>query len=286
LAQLQQYLGVVSARGLPPKVSKVVPPSCDGVECLGLEVDGVARTIGLSVPKLQRLVNDTHLLLSQGVCTGIDMARLVGRWSWCVLCCRPAFAAFNAVYRFVECAGRRPFTIWHSVRRELLAVVGLAPLLHSSLDMAFFDRLVASDASEDGLGVVASRVSADYISTIAARAPVVADAPAPFGMQWSTIVSSAWRRHHEHINVLEVRAVCTAVRWALTSPASIRRRLVLLCDSQVAVFAISKGRSSSFDILRRLRYLSALLLASGVQLLPRWIPSAANPADGASRLQA
>src|SRR5690349_4242743 len=37
----QHYMGVVGGVGLPAKMSKVVRPRCDGVECLGLEVDGV-----------------------------------------------------------------------------------------------------------------------------------------------------------------------------------------------------------------------------------------------------
>lgn len=286
LASLQRdYMAVVASVGLPPKASKVIAPTSAGIECLGLEIDGINRTVGLSVPKLQQLVRDTRALLGRTYCTGIDLARLVGRWSWCVLCCRPAFAVFNAVYRFIEAARRRSFVLWESVRRELVVMAGLAPVLYSSLDMPWFDRVVASDASSVGLGVVASRVAPDRVQSIASRPPVVVPAPSLDGLPWSTIISSPWKEP-EHINVLETRAVSTALRWVLSSPDSIRRRLLLLCDSQVVVYAISKGRSSSFELLRRLRYLSALVLASGVQLLPRWIDSAANPADGASRLQA
>jgi hypothetical protein len=263
----------------------VIPPTSAGIECLGLEIDGVNRTVGLSVPKLQRLLLDTRALLLRGSCTGFDLARLIGRWSWCILCCRPAFAVFSAVYRFIETAHRRTFFLWESVRRELVVIMGLAPVLFSSLDMPWFDRVVASDASTVGLGVVAARVPSDRVLSIASRPPVAVPSPPVDGISWSRIISSPWREP-EHINVLETRAVTTAVRWALSSPDSIGRRLLLLSDSQVVVYAISKGRSSAFEILRRLRYLSALVLASGMQLLLRWIPSTANPADGASRLQA
>jgi hypothetical protein len=51
---------------------------------------------------MQLLIRDTLDLLDRGVCTGVDMAHIVGRWSWAVLSCRPAFAVFNAVYRFIE----------------------------------------------------------------------------------------------------------------------------------------------------------------------------------------
>lgn len=282
----QQYMHAVASLNLPPKQSKVVLPTADGVECLGLEVDGVRRTVGLSIPKLQRLIGDTLNLLDRGHCTGVDMAAVVGRWSWAVLCCRPAFAVFNSVYRFIEAARRRDFTIWGTVCTELVAMVGLAPLLWSSLDSPWFDRVVATDASEVGMGIVASRLSAESVDLLASSPPV-ADPPPDLEQlhdrrHWSTIVSSAWRAP-EHINVLELRSLTTAVRWVLTSPHAIGHRLLSLCDSQVVVHSVSKGRSSSFQILRRLRYLTSLVLASGLQLFMRWIPSAANPADHPSR---
>jgi hypothetical protein len=58
----------------------------------------------------------------------------------------------------------------------------------------------------------------------------------------------------------------------------------LLVDSMVAFFTLWKGRSSSPKLLLVLRKISALLLASGVMLLPGWIPSEVNPADAPSRL--
>jgi len=100
--------------------------------------------------------------------------------------------------------------------------------------------------------------------------------------RWRVIVAAPWREE-EHINSLELRAASTALRWALSSPASVGRRVLLLSDSQVAVGALSKGRTSSPPLLRRLRAVAALVLASGVQLRVRWIPSAANPADEPSR---
>ena len=107
--------------------------------------------------------------------------------------------------------------------------------------------------------------------------------PLDDGNVWRTIVSAPWRAADDHINVLELRAVSTAVRWALSSPASIRTRVLLLSDSTVCVFSLLKGRSSSPLLRPRLRGISALLLAAGVTLMPRWVPSALNPADGPSR---
>ena len=84
--------------------------------------------------------------------------------------------------------------------------------------------------------------------------------------------------------MLELRAVFLALHWLLSYPSSLSSRVYCLVDSTVAFFSIWKGRSSSPHLLFVIRKISALLLASGVSLLPGWLPSACNPADGPSRL--
>jgi hypothetical protein len=101
---------------------------------------------------------------------------------------------------------------------------------------------------------------------------------------WSRVLASRWRTA-EHINVLELRAALLALHWLLSYPSALGRRVYLLVDSTVALFSLSKGRSSAPELLLVLRKLSALLLASGVSILPGWLPSAVNPADAASRLR-
>jgi hypothetical protein len=308
---IDAYLPVAESNGTPAKPSKVVRATTDPVDALGLEIDGVEHTVGLSVPKLQQLCHDTMLLLQRGSCTGRDMEVLVGRWVWASLVRRPVLSVFSAVFRFQQAADGRLFEIWPSVRRELLTAVGLAPLLVAFLDDPFFDRVLACDASSTGLGVTATRADAlaEPVTTIALQLPAKpafeqvpsahsgngeppdraphrpASLPAPLddGNIWQTLVSTAWRRPGDHINVLELRAVHTAVRWVISSPASISTRLLLLSDSSVCVFSLLKGRSSSLQLLPRLRTIAALLLAAGLSLVPRWVPTDLNPADGPSR---
>lgn len=102
--------------------------------------------------------------------------------------------------------------------------------------------------------------------------------------RWTTLISTPWRLA-EHINALELRAALLAVHWAIATPAALSSRLYLLLDSTSALFSLWKGRSSSPQLLRILRKVSALLLAGGVSLLCGWIPSAVNPADDPSRLR-
>lgn len=88
----------------------------------------------------------------------------------------------------------------------------------------------------------------------------------------------------EHINVLELRAVDTAICWVLSSPFSYRSCVMLFCDSLVTICSLNKGRSSSRLLLPRLRSLSALLLASGIKIYFKWVPTHLNPADEPSRV--
>lgn len=277
LTELQnEYIDAARRKGLPVKPSKVVKASTDGVECVGLLFHGARHELGVSVPKLVKLCSDTRALLRHGVCTGTQMSQIVGKWTWAALANRPLLSVLSAVYRFTECASYRVFSIWDSVRRELQMLVDLAPLMFTTLTENWFDRLVATDASESGQGVVTIKTAAE---TNPFDAPA---ATAPEQYHWSTVISSPWSRQ-EHINALEIRAVASAVRWVLSFPHSVGCRVAVLCDSLVTVFSVTKGRSSSPMLLPRLRQLASLVLASGLRLYLRWVPTELNPADAPSR---
>ena len=273
------YISFFASKGLVAKPSKIIRPSADGVSCLGLLLHGKDLTFGLSRDKLLQLCKETQRLLDASTCTGRYMSRLVGKWVWPVLVCRPALSVFSAVYRFIQAAGRRPFNIWNSVKRELQVMMGLVPLLFASLSAEWLPSVVATDASSSGGGVVYSTAeSVDSILHLNAqcleepkRNPKLRECLAQ--RQWKTAVATPWRKP-EHINLLELRAVELAIKRLLSSPASVNRRVLLLCDSQVVVGALSKGRSSSHLLLRRLRGIAALL-ASAVG----WLSSVACAVD-------
>ena len=84
-------------------------------------------------------------------------------------CC--VFAVFNAVDRLIETAGKRVFDIWPTVRREFLMAMDL--LLFSSLQAPWFPRVLATDASVYGQGVVV----ADCVPELQDRMPMVAPPP-------------------------------------------------------------------------------------------------------------
>jgi hypothetical protein len=101
--------------------------------------------------------------------------------------------------------------------------------------------------------------------------------------RWKIAVANRWAVP-AHINVLELYAEAIGASWVLRKGNPlVGRRVVLLQDSQVAVFSGTKGRSSSLPLLRPLRRTAALLLAGNLHVDRLWIPSKANPADGPSR---
>jgi hypothetical protein len=265
----KEYVTVMTEIGLPPKKSKIISPSCRGVEILGLVLNGTDHTLGLDPSKLSRLMEATLAVLRSGKISGHGLSTLLGKWTWACLSRRPSFAVFSAVYRFIAMAGGSEHNLWPSVRNGLLAIIALAPLLVASLTCRWLEYVIATDASLTGMGVVISRYNPATLTS-------------PGNYNWSTIISSRWK-FPEHINSLECRAVNTAVKWVLSRPCGLNSTVVILSDSSVVVGAVSKGRSSSYQILTRLRSLSAMILAAGIRLDLRWIPSNDNPADYASR---
>jgi hypothetical protein len=292
--QQQQYFAAITKVGLVVKWSKVTSPTACGCECLGLVVDGTEHIVGVSVPKLRDLIVQTRAVLSRGSATGRQLSQVVGKWTWACLVRRPLLSVFSSVYRFIERADRRLFSLWPSVVKELQAIIRLAPLMWASLRCRYFPDVIATDASSLGFGVVAFTPERSKLLA-AAASPLVTPEQGVFvlhpaivsllePMSGRTIVSAPWRAP-EHINSLELRAVKTATKWVTSRPSSLRSSVLLLCDSAVVSHSLNKGRSSSPLLLPRLRAIAAFVLVFGIRLVVRWIPSAANPADAPSRLQ-
>ena len=321
-AQLDRVVAAYQRAGFVVKQSKLVRPTSSAVRVLGFTVDGAAASICPAPDTVHSLLSDTRSLLGQTTVTGTALGRLVGSWTWIMLLRRPTLAVLQHAYRYAELAKHRPFTLWPGVRRELCAVVSLLPLMHAQLDAPTFHRLIASDASELGAGATVTPLTAAVDDTVrplcssrahaysqallrgeplqrllatpeCSRAPQWCHLPALAAQYaayystvtaapWTTIISRRWI-YPEHINALELRAVVLVLHWLVTHTTSLGRRALMLLDSQVAHYALTKGRSSAPALLPILRKASALQLAGGVTLSTAWLPSELNPADEPSR---
>ncbi len=149
------------------------------------------------------------------------------------------------------------------------------------------------DATEDGLRVTALPLNSRLHGFTSSYRRLVG------GREWRVALSGKWTgsgaasrdtdrgprdtRDPEHINCLELRTAGYALNWALRHVCPLDSRFLLLTDSTAALGALTKGRSSSFALLRCVRRVSATLLATGVRPLYRYVESEANPADRPSR---
>ena len=101
--------------------------------------------------------------------------------------------------------------------------------------------------------------------------------------KWKTVASWKWTGQKEHINVLELRAVLTTLRWRLERHKQVNHKFVHLVDSMVTLHALSRGRSSSRKLRRTLLRVNALLLATRSQGVWTYVHTKQNPADAPSR---
>lgn len=98
-----------------------------------------------------------------------------------------------------------------------------------------------------------------------------------------TVASWQWTGAKEHINVLETRAVLTALRWRLERHKQVHLKFVHLVDSLVALHSLCRGRSSSRKLKRTILRINALLLATRSHCVWSYVHTKQNPADAPSR---
>ena len=99
---------------------------------------------------------------------------------------------------------------------------------------------------------------------------------------WRVALSYAFR-NQQHINVLEATAVLDFLRSHLKLPKHHGKRKLFLLDSQAAIGALTKGRSSSNNLNQVLLRIAAISGFANFRAFYGWVPSKGNPADGPSR---
>ena len=105
----------------------------------------------------------------------------------------------------------------------------------------------------------------------------------PASWTWKVLMSYAWKKPGQHINVLETVAVLDLLRKLARTPKYHQSRLVILVDNQVALSVLAKGRTSARALQSPLRRVAAVLLATGQLVCYGWVRSSWNPADAPSR---
>eukprot|EP00435_Cladocopium_sp_Y103_P037213 s325_g9.t2 len=123
---------------------------------LGAEVDGIQRTLGVNNEKLLKLIHATLWLVVQPFLNRKHLQIIMGRWVFVLQFRRPAMATLEHVWKFIGGTDRITFKLKQHVKRELLQLVLLVPLLHCNLGAGVEPNIIATDASEQGCAVVSS----------------------------------------------------------------------------------------------------------------------------------
>jgi hypothetical protein len=98
--------------------------------------------------------------------SGRLIRKLIGLWTWQLLLARPALSVLRNVYRYMAVVGEGERVLWPSVRRELICLLSLFPLLRVSLLSQWHSRLIATDASEMAAGVVSTELTAQLFDLL------------------------------------------------------------------------------------------------------------------------
>lgn len=98
---------------------------------------------------------------------------------------------------------------------------------------------------------------------------------------WQVAQSYKWSKK-EHIGLLKLRAILRGLDWRTRSKRFRCCRFLHLSDNQICLAVLCKG-SSSNQVNRILRKISALCIGLNVYPLWAWVASRLNPADEPSR---
>lgn len=238
-----RVLAAYAAAGFMVKPSKVVSPTTAAVKVIGFDIGGADSLVQLPADSMQLLLRHTLAVLQRGTCTGLAMAHLIGRWTWCMLLRRPSLSLMQRVYRFIELAGRRRFQLWPSVRRELWLMLGIAPLLCARLDSPVHHRVVASDASQLAAGVVSAAVTPElhrYMGEMCSS-------------RMHAVVQPLLASHVEQDHTLAVVSQ-PRDKAAAVCPAGVKLSAGLAAPSMSAAEAVRRAYDRFYSLVRSVRW--------------------------------
>ena len=283
----------------------------------GGHLDGCSGWLSAPLPRVAALVHLSLYVVRSGYATAGLLYMLAGSWVSVLLFRRRLLALMDFI--FLSYRGRQPSDILalsHALRTELLILCVVAPAARSDLRADACPWLSLVDASNWGIAHVRSPIPAVAARELQRHGVVrglwtrlldrsrawlrihgllddseqlpEGDVHQQSGL-WEQIVQflpftevsrRAYRRR-PHINVGEVWA-------ALESEASDGRmasgsRTMTGTDSQVALGALSKGRSSSAELNSALQTGIPNLLGKNLYPGYFWTPSALNSADDPTR---
>ena len=99
---------------------------------------------------------------------------------------------------------------------------------------------------------------------------------------WSVVWSRPWKFEANILNT-EARGLAWSIEHLLRANRNINKRLLCFSDNLPLVLGCVKGRAKSGHLLKPLRKIAGLCLATGSRISVRWVASELNVADQPSR---
>ena len=159
--------------GIPSAEDKAVLQDVNAKE-LGCEFRGEVGTMGTTRDRRHAAAALSLFVLSAPSPHRVWLSMLAGRWSFCFQFRRPVSSIFTEVWRHIGSFPRCRF-LPQCVGEELLAAIGLAPLMVTDLRTQPDLLVTASDASEHGGGACAAagltREGVDYVQRLPRELP-------------------------------------------------------------------------------------------------------------------
>lgn len=289
------------------------------IDVWGVSLDGKKGWCRASLKRLIPLMEVTARTARAGVATVHLLEVIAGAWVAILQVRRRMLSLLQYIYTAqVDRARNCIIRLAPALIAELWALVALGPIAVADLRAQTLGRVFLSDASSDCLGVVASDVGRTFCRELHRRclsrgcwnkllspwkaflkehealeveSEIPAGVPLVCHPLWVAIAEHLQYRcvlrkkvlRRRHINLLEVEAVLKLeARLAERFAGS---RYLLGSDSQVALAALLKGRSSSRRINDLLRSSLATHLGAGIAGSYGYVPSKSNVGDDPTRDQ-
>lgn len=315
LSMCEEYL----QRGLTAHPQKTFSGS-DHAEIWGASVDGLSGTVRSSCKKLIPLIALTVRTAQTQHATVELLEILAGSWVAILQCRKRMMCLLDEIY--VAQQGRPATAVVRlspPLIDELWLLAILSPLAVTDLRAGSLEHVFLSDASEEfkaavncKIGKVFSKELQRHSLTRGAwsrllspwkvwcrnHAQLFAEEELPDGVPlvshplWLMVAQTLQYqlfqrrlvRRKRHINLLELESILEVEEKLSTRHSDVR--YLLGSDSQVALAAVLKGRSSSPHLNRLLQRSLATLLGGGLYGNYGFIPSLANVSDDPTRRQA
>lgn len=264
-AEAFQTLGsLLEELGLDTSPEKASPPATSMV-FLGVFVDTANMTVSVSPERVQELFDRCSSLLPVDNVSRTELQSLLGVMSYVTACVRPARVFMS--------------TLLYTLRvHKLSSVCPLSP--DNKADLRWWCYFLPFYNGVTIIKTVPWRNDPMYLSTDACST----GAGGFFNGQYfhTPFPSSVLHRFGHDINTLELLAIMVALKiWA---PLLRGQRLVLQCDNENSVLALTSGRSRAPGMQRCLREIWFLTAAWDLEIVSTHIPGITNSiADHLSR---